>query len=49
MFVVDSPTDRELSMLSQLVDGVVETRETDEECELRLRGLGGRKAGWMPY
>lgn len=49
VFVVDSPTDRELDMLSQLVDGVVETRETETGCELRLRGLGGRKAGWQSY
>jgi hypothetical protein len=47
VFVVDSPTARELDMLSQLVDGVVEIRETETEtgCELRLRGLGGRGAG----
>jgi hypothetical protein len=49
VFVVDTPTDRELDMLSQLVDGVVETRETDTGCELRLRGLGGRAAGWQTY
>lgn len=49
VFVVDSPTDRELDMLSQLVDGVVETRETETGCELRLRGLGGRAAGWQSY
>ncbi|AXG11872.1 DUF7504 family protein [Haloplanus rubicundus] len=49
VFVVDSPTARELDMLSQLVDGVVETRETETECELRLRGLGGRAAGWQAY
>ncbi|MFB6107793.1 MAG: RAD55 family ATPase [Haloplanus sp.] len=48
-FVVDSPSDHELDMLSQLVDGVVETRETDDGCELRLRGLGGREAGWRSY
>jgi hypothetical protein len=36
-------------MLSQLVDGVVETRETETGCELRLRGLGGRAAGWQAY
>ncbi|WP_251343204.1 RAD55 family ATPase [Haloplanus halophilus] len=49
VFVVDSPTDREQSILTQLIDGVVETRETDEDCELRLRGLGGRAAGWRSY
>ena len=49
VFVVDSPTARELDMLSQLVDGVVETRETETGCELRLRGLGGRAAGWQTY
>jgi KaiC/GvpD/RAD55 family RecA-like ATPase len=49
VFVVDSPTDRELDMLSQLIDGVIETRETDTGCELRLRGLGGRAAGWQAY
>lgn len=49
VFVVDSPTERELSILSQLVDGLVETRETDTGCELRLRGLDGREAGWQPY
>lgn len=49
LFVVDSPTDRELDMLSQLIDGVIETRETDTGCELRLRGLGGRSAGWQAY
>jgi hypothetical protein len=49
VFVVDTPTDRELDMLSQLVDGVVETPETDTGCELRLRGLGGREAGWQTY
>jgi hypothetical protein len=49
LFVVDSPTDRELDLLSQLIDGVVETRETDAGCELRLRGLGGRGAGWRSY
>jgi KaiC/GvpD/RAD55 family RecA-like ATPase len=48
-FVIDSPSDRELSMLSQLVDGVIETRDTDTGCELRLRGLGGRSAGWRSY
>jgi KaiC/GvpD/RAD55 family RecA-like ATPase len=49
LFVVDSPTERELDLLSQLVDGVIETRETDEGCDLRLRGLGGRGAGWRTY
>jgi KaiC/GvpD/RAD55 family RecA-like ATPase len=49
VFVVDSPTERELEMLSQLIDGVIETRETDTGCELRLRGLGGRAAGWQTY
>ncbi|WP_092629986.1 RAD55 family ATPase [Haloplanus vescus] len=49
VFVVDYPTDRELNMLSQLIDGVIETRETDDGCELRLRGLGGRSAGWQSY
>jgi len=49
VFVVDSPTDRELEMLSQLIDGVIETRETDTGCECRLRGLGGRAAGWQAY
>jgi hypothetical protein len=49
VFVVDSPTDRERDMLSQLIDGVIETRETETGCELRLRGLGGRAAGWQPY
>jgi len=49
VFVVDSPTDRELEMLSQLIDGVIETRETDTGCEFRLRGLGGRAAGWQAY
>ena len=48
-FVVDSPTDRERGLLSQLVDGIVETRETDSGCEFRLRGLGGRAAGWQAY
>jgi len=48
-FVVDSPTDRERELLSQLVDGIVETRETDSGCEFRLRGLGGRAAGWQAY
>lgn len=48
-FVVDSPTDRERELLSQLVDGIVETRETDAGCEFRLRGLGGRGAGWQAY
>jgi hypothetical protein len=49
VFVVDSPTDRERNILGQLIDGLIETRETDEGCELRLRGLGGRAAGWQPY
>jgi len=49
VFVVDSPTDRELGLLSQLIDGVIETRETEAGCELRLRGLGGRAAGWRAY
>jgi len=49
VFVVDTPTNRELDMLSQLIDGVVETRETETGCELRLRGLGGRSAGWQDY
>jgi len=49
VFVLDSPSDRELAMLSQLIDGVVETRETETGCELRLRGLGGRGAGWRAY
>lgn len=49
VFVVDSPTEREFGMLSQLIDGVVETRETETGCELRLRGLGGRAAGWQAY
>lgn len=48
-FVIDSPSERELNITSQLVDGVVETRETDAGCEFRLRGLGGRGAGWQPY
>ncbi|MFB6192314.1 MAG: recombinase RecA [Haloarculaceae archaeon] len=48
-FVIDSPTERELDITSQLVDGVIETRETDEGCEFRLRGLGGRGAGWQAY
>lgn len=47
-FVVDSPTDRELDILSQLVDGLVQTRETDDGYEFRLRGLG-TKTGWQPY
>ncbi|MFD1633833.1 RAD55 family ATPase [Haloplanus ruber] len=49
VFVVDSPTERERDILSQLIDGIVETRETESGCELRLRGLGGRGAGWQPY
>jgi hypothetical protein len=38
-----------LSGQVESVDGVVETRETDTGCELRLRGLGGRAAGWRTY
>lgn len=49
VFVVDSPTDRERPILSQLIDGIVETRATEAGCELRLRGLGGRAAGWQSY
>jgi len=49
VFVVDYPTDRELNLLSQLIDGVIQTRETEDGCELRLRGLGGRSAGWQAY
>jgi KaiC/GvpD/RAD55 family RecA-like ATPase len=48
-FVIDSPSERELNITSQLVDGVVETRETEDGCAFRLRGLGGRGAGWQPY
>ncbi|GAB3313689.1 MULTISPECIES: DUF7504 family protein [Haloplanus] len=49
VFVVDSPTERERDILSQLIDGIVETRESEGGCELRLRGLGGRGAGWRTY
>jgi len=49
VFVVDSPTERERDILSQLIDGIVETRESETGCELRLRGLGGRGAGWRTY
>lgn len=49
VFVVDSPSERERNILGQLIDGMVETRETDGGCELKLRGLGGRAAGWQSY
>jgi hypothetical protein len=48
-FVVDSPGDRELDLLSQLVDGVIETREADAGHELRVRGLGASDTSWRPY
>jgi len=48
-FVVDSLSDRELSILSQLVDGVIETREAGDGHELRVRGLGTDDTGWRRY
>lgn len=48
-FVIDSPTDRELEVLTQLVDGMIQTRETDSGCELRLRGIEGVSSQWTSY
>lgn len=48
-FVVDSPNKRELNMLTQLVDGMIQTRETEDGEELRIRGLGSRSTGWVDY
>lgn len=49
VFVVDSPTDREFSILSQLIDGVIQTRETEDGNQYRLRGLGVGKTAWQDY
>jgi hypothetical protein len=49
VFVVDSPDDRELGLMSQLVDGVIETRETETGTDLRVRGLGTDDRSWRPY
>ena len=49
VFVADSLDGRELGILSQLVDGVIETRESAGGHELRLRGLGTDDTSWRPY
>lgn len=49
VFVVDSPTDREFSILSQLVDGVIETRDVKNGNQFRLRGLSVGKSAWQDY
>jgi len=48
-FVIDSPSDRELEVLTQLVDGMIETRESDDGYEFRLRGFDRVNTEWTSY
>ncbi|WP_292615882.1 hypothetical protein [Methanocalculus sp. MSAO_Arc1] len=38
-----------ISVIKQLMNGVVEVREGSEQFELRVVGLGGRMTPWLPY
>ncbi len=40
---------RTVSVIKQLMNGVVEVREGAESFELRVVGLGGRMTPWLPY
>ncbi len=40
---------RTVSVIKQLMNGVVEVREGTDSFELRVVGLGGRMTPWLPY
>jgi RecA-superfamily ATPases implicated in signal transduction len=40
---------RTISVIKQLMNGVVEVREGTDSFELRVVGLGGRMTPWLPY
>lgn len=40
---------RTISVIKQLMNGVVEVREGEKSFELRVIGLGGRMTPWLPY
>lgn len=40
---------RTISVIKQLMNGVVEVREGTENYELRVVGLGGKMTPWLPY
>lgn len=48
-FVIDSPSDRELEVLTQLVDGMIQTRDTDAGYEFRMRGFDHVNTEWLTY
>jgi KaiC/GvpD/RAD55 family RecA-like ATPase len=48
-FVIDSPSDRELEVLTQLVDGMIQTRDTDAGYEFRVRGFDRVNTEWTSY
>lgn len=49
IFVIDSPSDRELNVLTQLVDGMIQTRDTDGGYEFRVRGFDHVNTDWTTY
>lgn len=46
----DDHDDREIDLVRQLTDGIVETRRDDDEAVVQVRGLGLNKTpGWVEY